>query len=120
MANSGGLEVSVLSDCLSQDSLIKTSTWPCPRKQDLQGHHHSKSVNNLRITEQKNEIPDNFHFTVLYKSILQCGMLIIYKVCRQIRCMMYQKFETKFIIKNLKKDTLEHFKFFNPFFQQPV
>ena len=49
MANSGCLEVSVLSNCLSQDSLIKTSTWPRPREQDLQGHHHSKSVNNLRI-----------------------------------------------------------------------
>ena len=47
----------------------------------------SKFVNNLKnswLIEQKIEVPDNFHFTVLYKSILLCGMPIIYKVCRQI------------------------------------
>ena len=35
-------------------------------------NHQSKSVNNLKklITEQKIEVSDNFHFTVLYKFIL--------------------------------------------------
>ena len=47
----------------------------------IKSNHH-KSVNDLKknswLTEQKLKVPDNFHFTVLYNTILL--MLIIYKV----------------------------------------
>ena len=56
----------------------------------IKNNYHSKSVNYL--TEQNTEVPDNFYLTIRL-----CGMLIIYKVCRQIRCMMNKKFKATLV-----------------------
>ena len=57
----------------------------------IKSNHHSKSVNNLKIADQLRKILSTRR--ALFYCILLCGMLIIYEVCRQIGCMMNQKFK---------------------------